>query len=72
MNTVHALAALERVRRINPKSSLAIARELTVSKSASADNEIQAITGATITSKAVTRCVNLASKIVTEVKGGAN
>ena len=46
--------------------------ELTVSKSASADNEIQAITGATITSKAVTRGVNLGSKIVTEVKGGAN
>ena len=46
--------------------------ELTVSKTASADNEIQAITGATITSKAVTRCVNLASKIMTETKGGAD
>lgn len=46
--------------------------ELTVSKTASADNEIQAITGATITSKAVTRCVNLASQIVSQSKGGAN
>lgn len=46
--------------------------ELTVSKTASADNEIQAITGATITSKAVTRCVNLASTIVSQAKGGAD
>ena len=46
--------------------------ELVVSKNASADNEIQAITGATITSKAVTRCVNMASKIVSEAKGGAD
>ncbi len=46
--------------------------ELTVSKTASADDEIQAITGATITSKAVTRCVNLASEIVVQAKGGAN
>lgn len=46
--------------------------ELTVSKTASEENEIQAITGATITSKAVTRCVNLASEIVAQSKGGAN
>lgn len=42
--------------------------ELTVSKTASADNEIQALTGATITSKAVTRCVNLASQICQAAK----
>lgn len=46
--------------------------ELTVSKTASAEDEIQAITGATITSKAVTRCVNLASQVVEQAKGGAN
>lgn len=45
--------------------------ELTVSKQASADNEIQALTGATITSKAVTRCVSAAYAAVIEM-GGAN
>lgn len=46
--------------------------ELTVSKSASADNEIQAITGATITSNAVTRCVNKATTVYENVVGGEN
>lgn len=46
--------------------------ELTVSKTPTADNEIQAITGATITSNAVTRCVNVASQIVSAAQGGAN
>ena len=43
---------------------------LSVSKNASADNEIQAITGATITSNAVTRCVNSATDIYNNVTGG--
>lgn len=45
--------------------------ELTVSKQASAENEIQALTGATITSKAVTRCVNAAYAAVSNM-GGEN
>lgn len=45
---------------------------LTVSKNASADNEIQALTGATITSNAVTRCVNKATEICENVLGGEN
>lgn len=45
---------------------------LTVSKNASADNEIQAITGATITSNAVTRCVNKATEIYENAVGGEN
>lgn len=45
---------------------------LTASKSASADNEIQAITGATITSNAVTRCVNKATEIYENAVGGEN
>lgn len=44
--------------------------ELTVSKSASSDNEIQALTGATITSNAVTRCVNKATEIYKNATGG--
>lgn len=44
--------------------------ELTVSKSASNDNEIQALTGATITSNAVTRCVNSARHIYENAVGG--
>lgn len=43
---------------------------LTVSKSASADSEIQALTGATITSNAVTRCVNKATEIYKNATGG--
>lgn len=43
---------------------------LSVSKNAAADNEIQAITGATITSNAVTRCVNSATDIYNNVTGG--
>ena len=46
--------------------------ELTVSKSATDENEIQALTGATITSKAVTRCVNLATQIFLQAQGGEN
>ena len=45
---------------------------LTVSKGASADNEIQALTGATITSNAVTRCVNKATEICENALGGEN
>lgn len=44
--------------------------ELTASKNASADNEIQALTGATITSNAVTRCVNKATNIYENAVGG--
>ncbi len=44
---------------------------LSVSKQASADDEIQALTGATITSKAVTRCVNAAFSAVNSL-GGEN
>lgn len=46
------------------------AGDLTVSKTASLDTEIQAITGATITSTAVTRCVNEAYQAVFGEKGG--
>lgn len=46
--------------------------ELSVSKQASAENEIQALTGATITSKAVTRCVNAAYAAVMSDVGGVN
>lgn len=42
-----------------------------VSKQAPEGNEIQALTGATITSKAVTRCVNAAAAAVTNM-GGEN
>lgn len=42
----------------------------TVSKSSAGDGEIQAMTGATITSKAVTSAVNDAIDIYDEVKGG--
>lgn len=45
--------------------------ELAVSKQAQAENEIQALTGATITSKAVTRCVNAAYAAVNNM-GGEN
>lgn len=46
--------------------------ELTVSKTPTAENEIQAITGATITSEAVTRCVNAATAVLDAAEGGAN
>lgn len=45
--------------------------ELTVSKNASADNEIQAITSATISSRAVTTAVNNAFAVYEQVKAGA-
>lgn len=45
---------------------------LVVSKNAAADNEIQALTGATITSNAVTRCVNSATEICKNAIGGEN
>ena len=45
---------------------------LTVSKNASADNEIQAITSATISSRAVTSAVNSAFAVYTTAKAGAN
>lgn len=47
------------------------AEDLTVSKTASLDTEIQALTGATITSKAVTKCVNDAYSAVFKTEGGA-
>lgn len=43
--------------------------EISVSKNAPAENEIQALTGATITSKAVTSAVNDALKLFEEVNG---
>ena len=48
--------------------------ELTASKSPSEENEIQAMTGATITSKAVTRCVSAAytAAQAQAQKGGAS
>lgn len=46
--------------------------ELGVNKNAPADNEIQAITGATITSKAVTGAVNTAFSVYSEIKDGEN
>lgn len=45
---------------------------LVVSKNAVADNEIKALTGATITSNAVTRCVNSATEICENAIGGEN
>ena len=42
-----------------------------VAKSNPGDDEIQALTGATITSKAVTDAVNIALKLYTQVTGGA-
>lgn len=42
-----------------------------VAKNNPDDNEIQALTGATITSKAVTDAVNIALKLYTQVAGGA-
>ena len=45
---------------------------LTVSKNASADSEIQAITSATISSRAVTTAVNNAFAVYTTAKAGAN
>lgn len=41
-----------------------------VNKNAPGDNEIQAITGATITSKAVTEAVNTAFAVYSEIKAG--
>lgn len=46
--------------------------ELAVSKTPTAENEIQAITGATITSEAVTRCVNAATAAYLAAQGGVN
>ena len=46
------------------------AGELMASKTASQDSEVQAITGATITSNAVTKCVNDAWNAVFAVEGG--
>ena len=43
--------------------------EITVVKTAPGDDEIQALTGATITSNAVTKSVNTALKLYEEVKG---
>lgn len=45
--------------------------EITVSKQTPGENEIQALTGATITSKAVTRCVSAAYAAVSNM-GGEN
>ena len=42
-----------------------------VNKNAPSDNEIQAITSATITSQAVTSAVNSAFDILSQIKGGA-
>ncbi len=44
---------------------------LTVVKASPGDNEIQAITSATITTKGVTEAVNTASQFYTEIVGGA-
>lgn len=46
------------------------AGDLTVSKTASLETEVQAITGATITSTAVTKCVNEAYQAVFSGEGG--
>lgn len=46
--------------------------EIGVNKNTPADNEIQAITGATITSKAVTGAVNTAFSVYSEIKDGEN
>lgn len=45
--------------------------KINVSKSNPGDDEIQALTGATITSKAVTDAVNIALELYTQVTGGA-
>lgn len=45
---------------------------ITVSKTAPSDNEIQALTGATITSKAMTSAVNTALELYNEVGGENN
>lgn len=45
---------------------------ITVNKNTPADNEIKALTGATITSKAVTAAVNTALEYYAEITGGAN
>lgn len=46
--------------------------EIVVSKQPAEENEIKALTGATITSKAVTRCVNAASVAVANMGGENN
>lgn len=46
--------------------------ELTVTKNAPSENEIQAITSATITSKAVTKAVNEVTEFFNSNLGGAN
>ena len=43
---------------------------ITVNKNSSSDTEIQAITGATISSQAVTDAVNEAFKVLSTVKAG--
>lgn len=45
-------------------------KNIGINKGAQGDNEIQAITGATITSKAVTKAVNEALSIFDEITGG--
>lgn len=45
--------------------------KINVAKSNPGDDEIQALTGATITSKAVTDAVNIALELYTQVTGGA-
>lgn len=45
---------------------------ITVNKNSASDTEIQAITGATITSQAVTDAVNEAFKVFSQVKAGDN
>lgn len=46
--------------------------EIFISKDKPGDNSIDALTGATVTSKAVTQAVNTALNLYDEVKGGAN
>ena len=43
--------------------------ELSVVKSGAKENEIKAVTGATITSKAVTNCANLAMELYKKIEG---
>ena len=45
---------------------------IAVNKNEPAENEIKALTGATITSKAVTSAVNTALEYYAEITGGAN
>lgn len=45
------------------------ASELSVVKSGAKENEVQAVTGATITSKAVTKSVNLAMELYKKIEG---